>query len=77
MQHKGGDTLKQLADSKRNVCAAEFFGTLSSACLRLFPPDGGGGSGEVERHKELLRQFSANQCGFGSFKDFIPSVYYL
>lgn len=44
-------------------------------CLSSFPP--AAGSGEEERNKELLRQFSVNQCGFGSFKDFIPSVYYL
>lgn len=50
------------------------FRMFSSACLTLFLPASGG---EEERHKELLRQFSVNQCGFGSSKDFIPSVYYL
>lgn len=66
------------ADRNRDVCVAEVYRPPLRLCLSLFPPAaGGGGGGEGERHKELLRQFSVNQCGFGCFKGFIPSVYYL
>lgn len=67
------------ADRNRDVCVAEVYQPPLRLCLNFFLPaaGGGGGGGEEEQHKELLRQFSVNQCGFGCFKGFIPSVYYL
>lgn len=66
---------ERVGRQEQKYLCCQVFRTFSSACLSLFLPAAGGS--EEEQHKELFWQFIANHCGFGSFKDFIPSVYYL